>query len=81
MERSVVDNVWMGREPRKGIVCDQRKMRKDTVDLLKRLDLDINPDLKMKELTVAQMQMVEIAKAVSFNSKIVIMEVFGESGK
>lgn len=74
MERSVVDNVWMGREPRKGIVCDQRKMRKDTIDLLKRLDLDINPDLKMKELTVAQMQMVEIAKAVSFNSKIVIMD-------
>lgn len=74
MERSVCDNVWMGREPRKGLVVDQRKMRKDSIELFQRLGLDLDPDAKMKTLSVAKMQMVEIARAVSYNSKIVIMD-------
>lgn len=73
-ERSVCDNVWMGREPRKGIIVDHKKMHKDCLELFAKLNLDLDPDEKMGNLTVAKMQMVEIAKAVSFNSSIVIMD-------
>ncbi|HVI39025.1 MAG TPA: sugar ABC transporter ATP-binding protein, partial [Anaerovoracaceae bacterium] len=74
LERSVSDNVWMGREPRKGIVVDHKKMRQDCIELFKKVGLDLDPDEKMGNLTVAKMQMVEIAKAVSFNSSVVIMD-------
>ncbi len=73
--RKVSQNVWMGREPRKwGIFIDHKKMRSDTLALFERLDLKLDPDAIMGTLTVAQMQMVEIAKAVSYNSDIVIMD-------
>ena len=49
-------------------------MRQDSIDLFQRLHLDVDPDEKMGNLTVAKMQMVEIAKAVSYDSKIVIMD-------
>ncbi|MBQ9168490.1 MAG: sugar ABC transporter ATP-binding protein [Oscillospiraceae bacterium] len=75
MERSVAENVWTGRQPMKNkLMVDHKKMREDTVKLFEQLQVDINPDQKMKELTVSQMQMVEIVKAVSYNSKIVIMD-------
>ncbi|MBR0598657.1 sugar ABC transporter ATP-binding protein [Sinanaerobacter chloroacetimidivorans] len=74
LERSVCENVWMGREPRKGIIVDYKKMRQDCLELFKRLNLDLDPDEKMGNLTVAKMQMVEIAKAISFNSSVVIMD-------
>ncbi len=68
--RKVSQNVWMGREPRKwGIFIDHKKMRSDTLALFERLDLKLDPDAIMGTLTVAQMQMVEIAKAVSYNSE------------
>ena len=74
-ERSVAENVWIGRQPMKNkLMVDHKKMREDTVKLFEELQVEINPDQKMKELTVSQMQMVEIVKAVSYNSKIVIMD-------
>ncbi|MBQ9512926.1 MAG: sugar ABC transporter ATP-binding protein [Lachnospiraceae bacterium] len=74
-ERTVTENVWLGRQPMKNkLMVDHRKMREDTVKLFEQLNVVINPDEKMKYLTVSQMQMVEIAKAVSYNSKIVIMD-------
>ena len=74
-ERSVAENVWIGRQPMKNkLMIDHKKMREDTVKLFEELQVEINPDQKMKELTVSQMQMVEIVKAVSYNSKIVIMD-------
>ena len=73
-ERSVCDNVWLGREPRKGLIVDHKKMKKDCVELFRKLNLDLDPDEKMGNLTVAKMQMVEIAKAVSYESQIVIMD-------
>ena len=63
-----------GRAPRKGLIIDHKKMRQDSIDLFQRLHLDVDPDEKMGNLTVAKMQMVEIAKAVSYDSKIVIMD-------
>ena len=73
-ERSVCDNVWLGREPRKGLIVDHKKMRQDCIELFNKLGLDLDPDAKMVVLTVAKMQMVEIAKAVSYDSQIVIMD-------
>ncbi|QUH30890.1 sugar ABC transporter ATP-binding protein [Vallitalea guaymasensis] len=73
--RSVSENIWLGREPLKNkIMIDHKKMKQDTLELLEKLHMDINPDELMSNLTVAKMQMVEIAKAVSFNADIVIMD-------
>jgi len=74
LERSVCDNVWLGREPKKGLVVDHKKMYNDCMELFKRMGLDLDPNEKMKNLTVAKMQMVEIVKAVSYDSSIVIMD-------
>lgn len=74
-ERSVAENIWLGREPMKNrFMVDHKKMKRDTLDLLKKLEMDIDPDEIMRNLTVAKTQMVEIAKAVSFNADIVIMD-------
>lgn len=73
-ERSVAENVWLGREPVKGLLVDHKKMRQDSVELFERLNLNLNPDDRMGDLTVAKMQMIEIAKAVSYDSKVVIMD-------
>lgn len=74
LERSVCDNVWLGREPKKGLVVDHKKMHQDCIDLFKRMGLEQDPKEKMKNLTVAKMQMVEIVKAVSYDSSVVIMD-------
>ena len=76
IERSIMENIWLGREPLRGKVglVDHKKMYSDTEKLLKELELDLDPKEKMRNLTVAQMQMVEIVKAVSYNSEIVIMD-------
>lgn len=74
LERSVSENVWLGREPKKGIFIDYKKMRQDCLELFEKMGVHLNPDEKMKNLTVAKMQMVEIIKAISYNSSIVIMD-------
>lgn len=73
-ERSVAENLWLGREPLKGFLVDHRRMNADSKALFEKLGLDLDPAEKMGNLTVAQMQMVEIAKAVSYDSKVVIMD-------
>jgi methyl-galactoside transport system ATP-binding protein/inositol transport system ATP-binding protein len=72
--RTVRDNVWLGREPKKGPFIDHKKMYDDAIALFQRLDMNLDPDEIMGNLSVAKMQMVEIAKAVSYNSSIVIMD-------
>ena len=73
-ERSVCENLWLGRAPRKGLIIDHKKLRLDSIELFNKLNLDVDPDEKIGNLTVAKMQMVEIAKAVSYDSRIVIMD-------
>ncbi|MEN8908315.1 MAG: sugar ABC transporter ATP-binding protein [Clostridiales bacterium] len=75
-ERTVTQNIWLGREPLKSnkIMLDHKRMKEDTKELLERLHMDIDPDAKMGDLTVAKMQMVEIAKAISYNADVVIMD-------
>jgi inositol transport system ATP-binding protein len=72
---SVAENIFLGREPlgRFGLI-DKRKMVADTRELLARLEIDLNPNTLMKNLSVANTQMVEIAKAISYDSSLIIMD-------
>jgi len=74
LQRNVLDNIWLGRYPKKGLFINEKKMYDDTVRIFKDLEININPRKKLAELPVAERQMVEIAKAVSYNSKIIVMD-------
>lgn len=73
-QRTVMDNMWLGRYPLKGIFVDHKKMLEDTTNIFKELEMDIDPKAKVKTLSVSQMQMIEIAKAFSYNAKIIVMD-------
>ena len=73
-ELSVAENIYLGREPGKFGLVDYKQLYKQTQELLDSLGIKLNPKLKMKKLRVADQQMVEIAKAISQNAKVVIMD-------
>jgi inositol transport system ATP-binding protein len=74
-EMQVHENIWLGREPLNRLwLVDKRRMVAQTRDLFKRWEIEINPRAVMKDLSVAQTQMVEIAKAISYDSRLVIMD-------
>lgn len=73
-QRSVMDNLWLGRYPLKGFFVDDKKMYNDTQAIFNELGIEIDPREKVANLSVSQMQMIEIAKAFSYNAKIVIMD-------
>lgn len=73
-QRNILDNIWLGRFPMKGFFVDEKKMYEDTVKIFKDLDIDVDPRVKVASLSVSQRQMIEIAKAVSYNSKIIVMD-------
>ena len=72
---SVAENIYLGREPlgRWGMI-DKRKLIADTRALLDRLEINIDPNTIMKNLSVANTQMVEIAKAISYDASLIIMD-------
>ncbi len=72
---TVAENIWITREPRNrfGFV-DHRELRRRTQALFDRLNIDIDPEIEIQTLSVASRQMVEIAKAVSWNSDVLIMD-------
>lgn len=70
----VMDNIWLGRFPRKGMFIDEEKMYEDTLSIFKDLDISVDPRDKVGNLPVSQKQMIEIAKAVSYDSKIIVMD-------
>jgi methyl-galactoside transport system ATP-binding protein len=72
--RPVMENIWLGRFPMKGIAVDKKTMIRKTKELFKEIDLDINPEVLAGTLSPSNLQLVEIAKAVSYNSKIIIMD-------
>lgn len=74
LQRTVMDNMWLGRYPKKGIFIDHKKMYEDTKKIFEELDINVDPKSKVATLSVSQMQMVEIAKAFSYNSKIIVMD-------
>jgi ribose transport system ATP-binding protein len=72
---TVAENIFLGREPRKfGFLIDRLKLNSGTEIHLNRLGLDVPPKKPLRELSIAQQQMVEIAKALSLNARIVIMD-------
>lgn len=74
MEMNVAENIFLGREPVKSGVVNRRALYANTAQLLGQLNINISPKRKMKTLRVAEIQLIEIAKAISFNSKIIIMD-------
>jgi methyl-galactoside transport system ATP-binding protein/inositol transport system ATP-binding protein len=73
--RPIMENVWLGREPLTPLgLVDHKRMNAMTKEVLKEIELDEDPKTLMASLTVAKMQMIEIAKAVSYNSKLIIMD-------
>jgi len=73
---TVAQNIFIGREPRRRIsfVLDEREINRKAQELLDLLNLDLDPRVKVSDLTVAKQQMVEIAKALSYNSDVLIMD-------
>ena len=73
-EMTVAENIYLGREPRKGPFVDYNKMYEQTQELLDNLKVAINPKEKIGRLRVADQQSIEIAKAISLNAEIIIMD-------
>ena len=71
---TVAENIWVGREPRRFGFVDHAALRRRTVALLEQLGLQLDPDEQVGNLVVANQQMVEIAKAVSYESRVLIMD-------
>ncbi|SCK39892.1 ribose transport system ATP-binding protein [Variovorax sp. HW608] len=73
---SAAQNIFIGREPRRGLglFVDEAAMRRDAQAVFERINLRLDPDTPVGELTVARQQMVEIAKALTFHSRVLIMD-------
>nr|WP_314757234.1 sugar ABC transporter ATP-binding protein [uncultured Lachnoanaerobaculum sp.] len=71
---TVAQNLFIGKERKKGIFIDDAKMAGDAKELFKKLNVDINPNVKIGNLTVGKQQMVEIAKAISTNAKVIVFD-------
>lgn len=74
---TVAQNIFIGREPRRRsfpIFLDDQEINNKTKTLLEMLHVKVDPDVKVSELTVGKQQMVEIAKALSFNSEVIIFD-------
>jgi methyl-galactoside transport system ATP-binding protein len=76
--RNVMENMWLGRYPQRKIgplsFVDHRKMFADTKRLMDDLQMDIHPETRVGDLSVSHIQSMEVAKAVSYNAKIIIMD-------
>ncbi|MCL1994247.1 MAG: sugar ABC transporter ATP-binding protein [Spirochaetes bacterium] len=74
-ERTVAQNLWLGREPRnKFRLIDHEKMRRDTKKLLQELNYHFDPNVRISSLSISQQQGCEIARAVSCNASVVVMD-------
>jgi len=71
---TVAQNIFIGREPRKGIMIDDRKMINDAKALFDHIGVKIDPTVKLGDLTVGKQQMVEIAKAISRKCKLLVLD-------
>lgn len=72
--RSVAENIMLGRFPSKYGLVDSKKMNQETQDLFDRLGLDFDPKKIIGKYSVAERQLIEIAKAVSYNAKILVLD-------
>ena len=76
LKRSVMDNLWLGRYPTimGGLAVNEKKMYDDTMAVFQELGINVDPHRIMSTMPVSQRQMVEIAKAVSYNSKVIVFD-------
>jgi len=73
-DMTVAQNIFLTREPKKFGIIDYPRMNREAKELLRRLGQNIDPASKVKTLKIAQKQMVEIARAISFDVKVIIMD-------
>jgi inositol transport system ATP-binding protein len=71
---TVAENIWLGREPMKFGFVDHGRLNRMTKELLSKLNIRLSPERMVGDLSIASQQMVEIAKAVSWNADVVIMD-------
>ena len=75
LTRTVTDNLWLGRYPKVGgIVVSEGTMRKRTKEIFDQLEVHVDPKAIMSTMPVSQRQMVEIAKAVSYDAKVIVFD-------
>lgn len=74
LHRNVMENLWLGRYPKKGLFIKEKEMYDKTKEILGKLDIEVDPKRKMSTMSVSLRQMVEIGKAVSYNSKIIVFD-------
>ena len=78
LDRNVMENLWLGRFPLKKIgflsFVDHKKMKEETVKLFDEINVNINPEALANTLSVSKLQSIEIAKAVSHHSRIIVMD-------
>ena len=76
--RNVMENLWLGRFPLKGVgpfkLIDEKRMYQDSISLFEDLGMDIDPRVLVGSLSVSKIQSIEIAKAVSFQAKVIVMD-------
>ena len=75
LERNVVDNLFLGRYPVNSMgVIDEGRMKKEASDLFRKLGMTVNLTQPMRNMSVSQRQMCEIAKAISYNSRVIVLD-------
>ncbi len=74
LDRTVADNLFLGRYPTKFGIIDEPRMLKESKALFASLNMNVNPKTIMRSMSVSQRQMVEIAKAVSYDAKIIVLD-------
>jgi methyl-galactoside transport system ATP-binding protein len=74
LRRNVMENVWLGRLPVRAGFVNTRKMYDETLAIFKELEIDVDPRARIGSLSVSRRQMVEIAKAVSYNAKLLVLD-------
>ena len=74
LKRNVMDNMWLGRFPKTGPFTSEKKMYDATMEVFEELGVSVNPKTIMSTMPVSQRQMVEIAKAVSYKSKVIVFD-------
>ncbi len=75
LERNVLDNLFLGRYPKNSMgVVDEARMKREASDLFRRLNMTVNLTAPMKTMSVSSRQMVEIAKAISYDAKLIVLD-------
>lgn len=71
---TVAENIFLGRQPRRLGMIDRKRMEADAAGLLERVGVNVSPRARVRELGIARLQMVEIAKALSLDARVLIMD-------